>query len=59
MVCDSIVKWLDNDSDYTLNCQFAEQGIVMLDVNKKDAKLKHLLGDLLGDLGRASRDKRH
>lgn len=36
---------LDNDAGYTLRCEYAEQGVVMLDIGGKPTK--HELGQLL------------
>ncbi len=42
---------LDVDANYTLNCQFAGQGIVMLTTNKgKCDNPKHALARLLGKM---------
>ena len=44
---------LDVDADYSLNCQFAEQGIVMLTTNKgKCDNPKHVLARLLGQMAK-------
>ena len=41
---------LDDDANYSLNCQFAEQGVVMLELREKERNLGAMLSRMIKDI---------